>query len=689
MKHPSVSALISTLVTAVFMVAAACPMPAHAASAPDVTIRINRIQDMVAIAEDLSQAFSDQAAPSPGQMLHGMLYGIHWIDPERSVVIGIEYPKDKPQSKPEMAALIPFTQKNQSFQSAYPVIERDDYYVMALPPARSNAAGVPDFLEKALAAAAETPSEQFLEVDVGAGRMLEKADRQIQDMLLGLDEKIDQQTAGQTPPQMQPEAVKEMLTNLIDVGRQLDTLGFALDIRRSELSFAFRGVARPDTRLSEVLTVPADVAPVKLSDYQPPADFPISLRTMPFDNEALLAFFNDNFGSFYQSRGMDLQGLAQFTGYFTGEMAGGLAVNQQGLDLEMLMVLKPDQKLPDQFIESVYIPWLIDYSKAMASLYQNQPPENQSAAPVLQKGPDSTVAGQAVTGITGEIAINGGVSAKKNTVLPVTLRMARIDDYLLMTSSDARMKAMMEKVNGLSQADRTGPLAEMHINLGGLFSELAELSPEAMPMASMSDLKDMTYTFDIEDGKLSARYGIAMADIKKFAGLFNTAQTGAARSASQASLQSGSAESSEQTQPAARNRSNAPEDNSAKDRRTAKPDKSDPRYWIDKGGLYATYGNTDTAIQYFKKALELAPQNSEARFHLALAYAEKGRHQRAVDTISRALASEPENGRYRYARGWIYQLAGKQENAMADMQKAAELGNADAKRYLEQIRTRK
>ena len=116
---------------------------------------------------------------------------------------------------------------------------------------------------------------------------------------------------------------------------------------------------------------------------------------------------------------------------------------------------------------------------------------------------------------------------------------------------------------------------------------------------------------------------------------------------------------------------------------------SDPRYWIDKGALYATYGNPDTAIEYFKKALELEPQNSEARFHLALAYAEKNSYQKAIDAINRALGAEPENGRYRYARGWIYQLAGQEEKAMADMEKAAELGNPDARHYLENIRPRK
>lgn len=112
------------------------------------------------------------------------------------------------------------------------------------------------------------------------------------------------------------------------------------------------------------------------------------------------------------------------------------------------------------------------------------------------------------------------------------------------------------------------------------------------------------------------------------------------------------------------------------------------KHWVDKGALYATYGNDSAAIKCFKKAIALDPQNAEAFFNLGISYAGKHEYADAIKAVNRALAIDPENGRYLYGRGWIYLLSGDNSKAMADMKEAAELGNPDARQYLKDIAPR-
>ncbi|MGM0451663.1 MAG: tetratricopeptide repeat protein [Thermodesulfobacteriota bacterium] len=680
MKHTPVSAVIVSVIAAVMIFCATRPLPAQSEPAPDITIRINRINDIVAAAEDLSKPFRDQSTPSPGQMLHGMLYGTDWIDPARSIVIGIAFSKDGQNSEPDMAALIPFTRKNKNFKSAYPVTEGKDYYLMALPPGQSKAAGGEKEMEKALTTAAKTSAKSLIDVEMAAGRMLEKADKQIQKKIVELQEKRKENAGDQLPEDLAPEDTEKMLTNLLEVGRQLESLGFGLDMQNADLSLTFQSTAREKTRLAEVLADSADAAAATMGNYQPAEDHAIHLRTLPFDNAALLTFFNDNFGAFYTAMGMDMAEIEKFSRYFTGETAGGFSVKNKRVDLEMVMALNREIELPDQFLQKVYLPWIIDYSKSMTKFHQNQPSEKKPVESVFEKSDETTVAGETVTGLTGRISVNGGKGGSDPTVLPIKLRMARLDNHLLMTSGDDRMRQLIGKVKDLAPAEVSGPLGQVKVDLGKLSDALADFGAEPASATSLDDLETMTYAFDIRDRKLSATYTIAMADIKKMGGFFKNNLPADAKSQSRG-----------RAGPTAKTAAADEGSNPSKNSRSAEnhPDKSDPRYWIDKGGLYATYGNTDAAIEYFNKALELEPQNSDALFHLALAYAGKNSYQKAIDAINRALEAEPENGRYRYARGWIYQLAGQKEKALADMEKAAELGNPDARDYLENIQPRK
>lgn len=115
----------------------------------------------------------------------------------------------------------------------------------------------------------------------------------------------------------------------------------------------------------------------------------------------------------------------------------------------------------------------------------------------------------------------------------------------------------------------------------------------------------------------------------------------------------------------------------------------DPQYWMDKGGLYASYGNQDAAIKSFRKALELDPDNIRAAFNLGLAHAENGDYDKALGFINKAVSRAPENGNYLYGRGWVHLLAGDLEKAIQHIGKAAELGNPDALEYMNSIAPRR
>jgi superkiller protein 3 len=111
-------------------------------------------------------------------------------------------------------------------------------------------------------------------------------------------------------------------------------------------------------------------------------------------------------------------------------------------------------------------------------------------------------------------------------------------------------------------------------------------------------------------------------------------------------------------------------------------DQTDPAYWLDLGGLFATYGNYTAAVEAYHKALELNPNMHQAYFDLGVAYMEMGQLDQALEQINKAITLSPQEASYYYGRGRALLLAGQSDNAMADFRKAAEMGDADAKAYL-------
>ena len=110
--------------------------------------------------------------------------------------------------------------------------------------------------------------------------------------------------------------------------------------------------------------------------------------------------------------------------------------------------------------------------------------------------------------------------------------------------------------------------------------------------------------------------------------------------------------------------------------------KDSPSYWLDRGGLYATYGSYKAAVAAYTKALELDATLSQAHFDMGVAYGEISDYDQALLHLNKAIEMSPDIAEYYYGRAWVLLLAGQRSRALADFQKAADLGDPDAEDYL-------
>jgi tetratricopeptide (TPR) repeat protein len=107
-------------------------------------------------------------------------------------------------------------------------------------------------------------------------------------------------------------------------------------------------------------------------------------------------------------------------------------------------------------------------------------------------------------------------------------------------------------------------------------------------------------------------------------------------------------------------------------------------YWLDQGGLFATYGSYSAAVEAYKKALALDANNSKACYDMAVAYGELGELDQALVEINRAIALDDSRSQYYYGRAWILLKVGRMTEANDNFQKAADMGDLDAIAYLQE-----
>jgi len=574
-----------------FLLPLICAQPTFAQAsqaAPDVVLKITQLDNILETVDRVSEAVPRQNQSSPSTLLRSMLMGTSWIDPDRAIVSAAFLKKD-PTQQPDAAALIPFKKPNDDFQMNYNAVAGSDYYIVSLPPGQGGM--VSDRMEEALVAASLKPPDGLISLGLAASQMIAKADPQIQNMLQSLEQKLPPEAADTG---MSPQQVKQMLANLIDTGKQLQTVTIGLDMTAEEFAFFMNAKAFDDVGLAAALDVEKTKAPLILADYQP--GYQMNFRAQPYNINAVMDFFDKNFGPVYDQMGLDFGKIKEMTRYFSGEMAGGASFGKEGLDLEVIAVFDESKEIPKNYLDSVYLPWMLNYGKTMAAYVSQQSPDVQIDNFFESMAP-STVAGQSVVGLKGKMPVD--MQAEQNA-LTFQLRMTRLENMLLTASDDQLLKKLIKKAKGLKKASVSGPLMQMDIDLAAYLSAINEFMPAQAKIdtSELQTIGDLTYTLDLADGILKTRYSIQREAIQKMAGFIKKLGQGA---------------QAPETQWTQEDQAQAPEkpggagqmDTTRAKRPDAPPDEDSPQYWLNKGELFATYGNERRAIEHYKKALEL------------------------------------------------------------------------------------
>jgi tetratricopeptide (TPR) repeat protein len=366
-----------------------------------------------------------------------------------------------------------------------------------------------------------------------------------------------------------------------------------------------------------------------------------------------------SFGSLYRQMGFDFDELAEMAKSFTGEMAGGMAFEPEGLRFETLSVLHPgvDGTL---FLESVYLPWFERYNRRMAETLQAR--SGRPVAPLYERTPDTTVGGQRVIGVRTRFS---ALSPSGDPMAAPWLgdgqsyetRLAAMGDLVLMASSDALIGDLIVAAATLESSPAKGPMASLDMDLAAYVQGLSQaLAPGSGPLSAAGDLGPMIMQADFDNGRATSRTTFRPNDLQQLAAVFTA-------------LAAQSAAAAGETGTAATGDSGAV---------SAAAGSNQVAYWMNRGGLYSTYGSYQAAVSAYQKALALEPGLAEAHFQMGVAYAELGADEAALKAIDRAIDLDPTQGAYFYGRGWVYLRAGDDAQAMRDFTEAGILGNPDA-----------
>ncbi|MCF8111668.1 MAG: tetratricopeptide repeat protein [Desulfobacteraceae bacterium] len=662
--------------------------PASAQTQPgaDIVVRIAKIEQALDVIDEIFEPVDRQSKMPPSAQLRAMLMGTDWIDPDRAVVIGLNFYEDQMEKEPDMAVLVPFIQPNEDFATVHGAIKKSDHYL--IPMQKETPAHLDPELASVLAEEAKNPGKRFVTMDIAVPRVLDKADSQIQQLLALLKEEAAK-AQQEGPEAVPPEQLDIIADTFLKVARQVETLSLGVDLNRSNAAFSLKILALADSEMAEALTGIAHAPEGRLGNFEPDSELQIQFRSRPYDTAAASGLMVDYFGEFYKSMGIDIEQLARMFSGFSGEMAGAMSIGPGDMQMQMEVVssLAKEDKPSADFLESEYIPQLLSMGKQMAQFYKDQQPGLELDS-VFKRTENTEINGNTVVGMEMRMPIINP-EAEEVSFLQMPLRITTVNNYLLTASDDMRMKSLIQNVSELTPADTDGPLMTVTMDLAGLIKAAAAMNPQQQDIEMpgyLSDMGRLVYTVELQERGMQAEYSMKIEDIRRLVEAMQSIenQTGPEASVKPSFPSQGKKMSSGTVVGVPVK--NRPESNATVSSGGQLED--DPQYWMDKGGLYAAYGNEDAAIESYKKALELDPENSRAAFNLGLAYADKGNYDKALDFINKALSAETENGNYLYGRGWVYLQENRHEKAMEDISKAAELGNPDAIRYMDSIAPR-
>ncbi|MFO7962545.1 MAG: tetratricopeptide repeat protein [Desulfobacterales bacterium] len=646
---PAVCVLFVTLVTGFWTL----PLPASSAGPLDVMVKIGKLDEKLALINSLVPPNPDSPLKSPGFLAGSMLQGTQWIDSDRLIVIGAIMA----DPTPEMAIFIPYNEPNPNFQAAYNAAIVENGYLISLPPG-SRPEGASEGMQHALTAASKNPYHHFLSFELAVESILSKSEAKIRESIAGIDEK-GPTTVPNRPNQMSSHHLKEMMNQLMDVGRQVASISQGIDIDDEVIRFSFDAEAVDNSELG-ALFVRKDRLTL-LNGYEP--DEQISFRSGRYDLRGMIGLLEKVFGTFYAEMGIDLAALTGIMEHFTGESAGGMSLSGNRVQLEMVGVLIPETNA--HFIKEIYLPWLEAYIQSITKALETQGGTNTVVR--FETTPESNVAGRTVYGVRMAVPLPAGGFQNVSEASPgpevvYNMRLAQEGECFIIAPDDDRMAELLLAVPEFKETVDTGPLFTMKMDWVGYLNAVRSSAGEGEKQNILPETGKMTLSAELDDGRLGAESAVLLSDIRTFVEMFK-------KSAASPPLKKAAASVSIRPK------------ESIPDEKTETIMK-DADYWTDRGVLSAVYGNDKAAVKFFEKAISLDPGKSNAHFHKAMALAGLGDMDKALEAVERAIGHNGRNATYVYGRGRIYLLDGQTEKALSDFKRAAEMGNQDAKHYI-------
>ena len=104
-------------------------------------------------------------------------------------------------------------------------------------------------------------------------------------------------------------------------------------------------------------------------------------------------------------------------------------------------------------------------------------------------------------------------------------------------------------------------------------------------------------------------------------------------------------------------------------------DTSDPQSLALLGDQYFESRNYEQAIELYKKALEINPNDIDTSNDLGLAYHYTGNSDLAEEVLLKGIEADPEFQRIWLTLGYVLKSAGKSEEARSVLQKTVEMGS--------------
>ena len=410
----------------------ATPVPGET---PDIILKINDLEKHLNI---IDQVFGDnkgQSGNSLSTQVRQFLQSTDWIDPKRSMVFGVAIKDPQPIS----AALIPFRTPNEAFQAQYGAILENDYYLVTLPPGQPVV--ISTAFKTALNTASRAKTRSFIDIEIGLRQLMAKGDQQIQQMLLQLETMPQNQEMQDAP--FSPRDVREMMENILDAARQLETFSLSIDLTTTRLSILSEMRAASGTELAKAF-VAAKGSSV-LGNFKPNRDLNYRLQT--YDYTGLVAILDKTFGSFYKKMGIDFSEISEIMAHYTGEMAGGMSFGKDSFQFEGIDVLKDPQKA-DTFIENVYLPWIEKFSQTMVEKLGEL--SGEKIENPFMRAKTSTVAGHKVYGAKFKMPdftnTGAGVDFSQMKALEVfEWRFTTVGRYFVYATDDKLLAKMIKK----------------------------------------------------------------------------------------------------------------------------------------------------------------------------------------------------------------------------------------------------